>query len=174
MSTPSRFQPERDAASSSRRSRGSDETISDGEDVTSSHLLAVSALGTGDPQAPARGADPDLATLDCQHDASIAAAARIELAAVEAHHVSLELGPGPRARIAAAHLPVDLDRGPLPVDARVVVGAAAKGRSSAPAIRRRIMRAAALALAGDLHLCYAYIPSEDNLADTPPRGIVRR
>ena len=33
---------------------------------------------------------------------------------------------------------------------------------------------AALQLAGDLHLHLVYVPSEDNPADAPSRGIVRR
>ena len=62
----------------------------------------------------------------------------------------------------------------LLVDARAVIGAAAKRRSSAPTIRRDIMRIAALTLAGDLHVHLAYIPSEENPADAPSRGFVRR
>ena len=35
------------------------------------------------------------------------------------------------------------------------------------------MRIAAHVLAGDLHLCLAYVPSEDNPGDPPSRGIMR-
>ena len=62
----------------------------------------------------------------------------------------------------------------LLVDARTVLGAASKGRSSAPTLRRQMMRVGALTLAGDLHLYFGYIPSEENPADAPSRGIVRR
>ena len=59
----------------------------------------------------------------------------------------------------------------LLIDARAVLGAVAKGRSSARTIRRNLMRIAALVLAGDLLVHVAYIPSEDNPADTPSRGV---
>ena len=61
----------------------------------------------------------------------------------------------------------------LLIDAQAVVGAVAKGRSSAPSIRRGVMRVAALMLAGDLQPYYGFIPSEENPADTPSRGILR-
>ena len=61
----------------------------------------------------------------------------------------------------------------LLIDAQAVVGAVAKGRSSAPSIRRGVMRVAALLLAGDLQPYYGYIPSEENPADTPSRGVWR-
>ena len=35
------------------------------------------------------------------------------------------------------------------------------------------MRVAALLLAGDLQPYYGYIPSEENPADTPSRGVIR-
>ena len=62
----------------------------------------------------------------------------------------------------------------LLIDAQAVVGAVAKGRSSAPSIRRGVMRVAALMLAGDLQPYYGYIPSEENPADTPSRGVWRQ
>ena len=62
----------------------------------------------------------------------------------------------------------------LLVDAQAVLGAVAKGRSSAPSLKRDIMRIAALQLAGDVLLKLVYVPSEDNPADAPSRGIVRR
>jgi len=58
----------------------------------------------------------------------------------------------------------------LLVDAKAVIGALARGRSSAPALRRAVMRTAALALGGDLLLHLVYVPSEDNAADAPSRG----
>ena len=61
----------------------------------------------------------------------------------------------------------------LLIDAQAVLGAVAKGRSSAPTVRRGVMRVAALLLAGDLQAYYGYVPSEENPADTPSRGIVR-
>lgn len=62
----------------------------------------------------------------------------------------------------------------LLVDAQAVLGAVAKGRSSSPSLRREIMRIAALQLAGDVLLKLVYVPSEDNPADAPSRGVVRR
>ena len=62
----------------------------------------------------------------------------------------------------------------LLVDALAVRGAVAKGRSSAPSLRREVMWISALVLAGDLLLKLVYVPSEDNPADAPSRGIVRR
>ena len=61
----------------------------------------------------------------------------------------------------------------LLIDAQAVVGAVAKGRSSAPSIKHGVMRVAALLLAGDLQPYYGYIPSEENPADTPSRGVWR-
>ena len=60
------------------------------------------------------------------------------------------------------------------VDAQAVLGAAAKGRSSSRCLARDIARIGALAMAGDLLLKLVYIPSEDNPADAPSRGVVRR
>ncbi len=60
------------------------------------------------------------------------------------------------------------------VDAKSVLCAASKGRSSAPSIKRAVRRMGALALAGDLHMKFVYVPSEDNPADGPSRGVLRR
>ena len=62
----------------------------------------------------------------------------------------------------------------LLIDAKTVLGGVAKGRSSAPTLRREIRRIGAYVLAGDLLLKPVYIPSEDNPGDAPSRGIVRR
>jgi hypothetical protein len=62
----------------------------------------------------------------------------------------------------------------LLVDAQAVKGAVAKGRSSSSSLRREVMRISALQLAGDLLLKLVYVPSEDNPADAPSRGVVRR
>ena len=59
------------------------------------------------------------------------------------------------------------------VDAKAVLGAAAKGRSSAPSFKRHARRLAALTLAGGFLARYVYVPSEDNPADAPSRGVVR-
>jgi hypothetical protein len=60
------------------------------------------------------------------------------------------------------------------VDAQAVLGAAAKGRSSALTLKRELRKIAALTLAGDFLMKYVYVPSEDNPADAPSRGIRRR
>lgn len=56
------------------------------------------------------------------------------------------------------------------VDAKAVLGAAAKGRSSAPSIKRQLRKLAALTICGDYLIRYIYIPTEDNPADAPSRG----
>ena len=64
----------------------------------------------------------------------------------------------------------------LLVDAQAVLGAAARGRSSAQSIKRTIRRYGALVLGGDLLARLVYIPSEDNPADAPSRnkkGVIR-
>jgi uncharacterized membrane protein len=60
------------------------------------------------------------------------------------------------------------------VDAQAVLGAAAKGRTSAATLKREIRKIAALTLAGDFLMRYVYVPSEDNPADAPSRGVRRR
>ena len=61
---------------------------------------------------------------------------------------------------------------PFLVDAKAVLGAAAKGRSSAPTLRNEIRRIGAHVLAGNLLLKLVYVPSEDNPEDAPSRGVV--
>jgi len=56
------------------------------------------------------------------------------------------------------------------VDAKAVLGAVARGRTSAPSLRRAVTRAASLVIGGDILLHLAYVPSEDNAADAPSRG----
>jgi len=56
------------------------------------------------------------------------------------------------------------------IDARAVLGAARKGRSSAPTLKRAIMRVAATCLAADLQLMTLWVPSAHNPADAPSRG----
>ena len=56
------------------------------------------------------------------------------------------------------------------VDAQAVLGAAARGRSSAGTIKREIRRYGALVLGGDLLVRLIYVPSEDNPGDAPSRG----
>eukprot|EP00930_Biecheleria_cincta_P034284 TRINITY_DN2370_c0_g1_i2.p1 TRINITY_DN2370_c0_g1~~TRINITY_DN2370_c0_g1_i2.p1 ORF type:complete len:340 (-),score=30.80 TRINITY_DN2370_c0_g1_i2:208-1227(-) len=60
------------------------------------------------------------------------------------------------------------------LDAKAVLGASIKGRTSAPTIKRDMRFVSALVLAGDLHVKALYVPSEDNPADAPSRGIVQR
>ena len=56
------------------------------------------------------------------------------------------------------------------LDAKAVLGAASKGRSSSPPFLRGCGRLASLVLAGDLLLRLVYVPSEDMPADAPSRG----
>ena len=56
------------------------------------------------------------------------------------------------------------------IDAKAVLGAVCKGRSSAPTLRCELRRIAALSLAGDWFLNYVYVPSAYNPADAPSRG----
>ena len=59
------------------------------------------------------------------------------------------------------------------LDARAVMGAFAKGRSSAPSLFRAVEKAVGLQLAGDLLVRWVYIASESNPADAPSRGLRR-
>jgi len=61
-------------------------------------------------------------------------------------------------------------RVPTLVDAKTIVCAAGKGRSSAPTIRRTMARIGANVLAADLALKVLYVPTEGNPADGPSRG----
>ena len=60
------------------------------------------------------------------------------------------------------------------IDAQSVLGAVRKGRSSAPSLKRELRYIGALLLGGDLLVRCLYVPSEDNPADAPSRGIVRK
>jgi hypothetical protein len=64
-------------------------------------------------------------------------------------------------------------RGAFLVDAQVVMYALQKGRSSAGTLRHQACQAAALCLACDWKIRYAYLPSESNPADDPSRGVIR-
>ena len=109
--------------------------------------------------------------LSKSHFKSVVSSKRLYAAhsgALEAHGVILGLkwllrSPGRHGK-----------RTPVLIDALTVLGAAAKGRSSAPSIRHEIREISALILAGNLLFRPVYIPSEDNPADAPSRGIVRR
>ena len=57
------------------------------------------------------------------------------------------------------------------VDAKAVVGALKKGRTSAHTLKRAVRRCAATALASDILFHVAYVPSECNAADWPSRGL---
>ena len=59
---------------------------------------------------------------------------------------------------------------PFLVDAKAVVGAAAKGRSSVRSFLKILRSAAAYTLAADILPRIVYIPSESNPADAPSRG----
>jgi hypothetical protein len=58
----------------------------------------------------------------------------------------------------------------LLVDAKSILGAVAKGRTSAGTIRRQVAKITALCLASDTTWHLLYIPSEHNPADAPSRG----
>ena len=60
------------------------------------------------------------------------------------------------------------------IDAQAVLSAVNKGRSSAPSFRREIAHISALCLASDIMLKTIYVPSEDNPADEPSRGVLVR
>ena len=64
-------------------------------------------------------------------------------------------------------------RVPCLVDAQTVVAASAKGRSSAPTLRRTLARAGAFVLAANIGLRVIYTPSEANPADGPSRWYAR-
>ncbi len=57
------------------------------------------------------------------------------------------------------------------VDAKAVLGAAVKGRTSSRALRLQLRRLAALQLATHVALHLLYIPSEHNPSDHPSRGV---
>lgn len=57
------------------------------------------------------------------------------------------------------------------IDAKAIIGAVAKGRSSSGTLRRQIARISALLLATDTALHPVYVPSEHNPADGPSRGV---
>ena len=57
------------------------------------------------------------------------------------------------------------------VDAQAVLGAAAKGRTSAGSISLDMKRIAVVTYSSDILLSYVYIPSEDNPADAPSRNV---
>ena len=83
---------------------------------------------------------------------------------LEAH--ALRLGIEWILRSAAKHG----TRAVMLVDAKAVLGASARGRTSARTLRKQVGRISALLLAGDLGAHLLYIPSEDNPADAPSRG----
>ena len=57
------------------------------------------------------------------------------------------------------------------VDAKAVLGAAAKGRSSARSLELQLRRLAAVQLSANIGLHLLYIPSEHNPSDHPSRGV---
>ena len=58
------------------------------------------------------------------------------------------------------------------VDAKAMLYAAQRGRTSARSIQKVLRRLAALQIPGNLRLHFLYVPSEDNPADAPSRGLV--
>ena len=65
-------------------------------------------------------------------------------------------------------------RVPILIDAKAILGAAAKGRSSATALRALLRSIAAHTLGVDLLLRLVYVPSEHNPSDGASRGKRRR
>ena len=63
---------------------------------------------------------------------------------------------------------------PVLVDAQAVLGAAAKGRTSAGSISLDVKRIAVVIFSSDILPSYVYIPSEDNPADAPSRNVKTR
>ena len=62
----------------------------------------------------------------------------------------------------------------LGVDSKVWMGAAAKGRSSSPALGPLCRRLAALVLASGISTHFVFLYSEENPSDAPSRGIILR
>ena len=60
------------------------------------------------------------------------------------------------------------------IDAKAVLSAIAKGRTGFSAFRRTLASLNAHLLAADILLRPVYIPSEDNPADAPSRGVRMR
>jgi hypothetical protein len=57
------------------------------------------------------------------------------------------------------------------VDAKAVQGSLRKGRTSAGTLQRQVRQAAALQIATGVKVVFLYVPSEDNPADKPSRGV---
>jgi hypothetical protein len=62
-------------------------------------------------------------------------------------------------------------RAVLLVDAKAVLGAVVKGRSSAQTFKRIIGRISAISMAMNITLHLLYVPTECNPADAPSRGL---
>ena len=77
-------------------------------------------------------------------------------------------------RLLSRHPGLHSRQGAFLVDARAVMGALRKGRSSAPTLRHPLRVVSALCLACDWTWRYHYVPSESNAADWPSRGTVYR
>jgi len=60
------------------------------------------------------------------------------------------------------------------IDAKAALCACAKGRSGSPVFRKTLLRIAAFTLSLSLLPRFLYIPSEDNPADDPSRGVTDR
>lgn len=85
---------------------------------------------------------------------------------LEAHAIRLALEWISRSADRLGHRVV------LLVDAKAILGAVAKGRSSARSLRRIVARISTLCLATNTTLQLLYVPSEHNPADAPSRGKV--
>ena len=103
-----------------------------------------------------------------QHVLSIRAKYYAHSGALEAD--ALTLGLNWLSRTAGNHA----KRIVILLDAKALLGACRKGRSSAPTLRRSLRRSAAVSIACDWRTHFHYIPSESMPADVPSRGIRTR
>ena len=99
---------------------------------------------------------------------SLKAAHLVHSGALEAQGVLLGVQWIPRSRKRHGHRVI------IAIDAKAVLGAVAKGRSSSATLSAIIRRIAAHCLAGGLLLYPIYVPSESNPADAPSRGVRKR
>jgi hypothetical protein len=106
-------------------------------------------------------------TKDFRHVISTKARWPAHSSVLEAHGLALTIRWHSR-RVHTHH-----HRLPLLVDARAIIGAATRGRTSSRALRGVLRSYAAVCLAADYLPRLVYIPSESNPSDAPSRGLRR-